>query len=182
MHYEGQIENKGSSDDFIQYTAALATYDIQIGEQIIDVVTTGYYQTLTYEEEGAMVSNIWGYIDSPYAFIDVYLMNPNGETFTEATYSGTDYIYDSLEFDGAIETDEMGDFFMEENTGTITFSKTATTMTFTFTEVPMYFDEEMILNGTVTYDIAAPLAAAAPAKNIPNKIKNLGKQSVRQSK
>ena len=175
MHYEGKIDKKEEYSSLMHYTAVMATYDIQIGDEIINTRTVGYIQNQTYEEEGAIISNIWGYIDSPYAYYDIYLIDPDGGIFTEATYVGTDYSYTNLEFDGNFETDNMADFFMEENSGTITFSKTATTMTMTFTDVPMYFDEEMILNGTITCDVAAPISAAVPAGRIPEKMKKLKK-------
>lgn len=181
MHYEGAITKKDSYGDFMHYTAALATYDIRVGNEVINTTTVGYYQTEVYEEEGdegmAMLSNIWGYMDTPYAFFDVYLINPDGETFTEATYTGTDYSYTNLEFDGAFETNEMSDYFLAgEDSGTVAFAKTATTFTLTFTEVVMFFDEELILNGTIIYDVAAPLSAAAPAMHAPKKMQRLNRR------
>lgn len=169
MHYEGRIDKKASYDDFLHYTAVLATYDIRIGDEVIDVQTTGYIQTKTGADGGAMLSNIWGYIDEPYAFFDLYLTDSGGGIFTGATYAGTG----ERRFDGAFETDNMSDFFMEDNSGTVTLSKTATTVTITFSEVPMLFDEEMVLDGTITCDVGAPLPTAARAGRIPGRVKNL---------
>jgi hypothetical protein len=174
MHYEGSMDKKSDYNDFLQYTAVLATYDLQAGPDTIDEQLTGYIQTKTYEESGAMVTNIWGYIDAPYAFYDIYLMDPDGGIFTNATYIGTDYSYSNLEFDGAFETDNIMDFFMEENSGTITLAKTATTIVLTFDNV-MLSDEETVINGTITHDVAAPLPSSAPAKYMPGRFRKFNR-------
>ena len=168
MHYEGTIAAK-PYDDFLQYIAVLSTYDLIVGTETIKTQTVGYIQTEADEDDGVMCSNLWGYIDEPSVFYDLYFYDPAGGTFTDGIYNGTDYTFSELQFDGAFETDNVSDFFLEENAGKITFAKTATSLTVTFTDVLMS-DEETLLNGTITNDVAAPLPTAPATRHaVPHK-------------